>query len=125
MAERSRRSRHSVAGRSAGRANESADDEDNAMNWHAYIFAVLVATTLYAQTPQPAILKDVGIDQKLGVQLPADLTFTDDAGKTVRLGDYFGKRPIILSLVYYQCPMLCTMSLNDLTRAMGAMPLDP
>ncbi len=45
--------------------------------------------------------------------------------KTVHLSDYLGKRPVILSLVYYQCPMLCTMSLNDLTRAMGAMPLNP
>jgi protein SCO1/2 len=85
----------------------------------------LAATLAHAQTSQPAILNDVGIDQKLGVQVPAELTFVDDHGQTVRLGDYFGQRPIILSLVYYECPMLCTMSLNDLTRSMGAMPLNP
>ena len=95
------------------------------MTLRACIFALLIASFAHAQTPESGILRDVGIDQKLGVQVPRDLAFTDEAGKTVRLGDYFGKRPIILSLVYYECPMLCTMSLNDLTRAMGAMPLNP
>jgi protein SCO1/2 len=84
-----------------------------------------VAGVLHAQTSQPAILNDVGIDQRLGVQVPPDLIFSDDTGRTVKLGDYFGKRPIVLSLVYYECPMLCTMSLNDLPRSMGAMPLNP
>lgn len=90
-----------------------------------FILALALAGMLHAQATRPAILNDIGIDQKLGVQVPADLIFADETGKTVRLGDYFGKRPIILSLVYFECPMLCTMSLNDLTRAMGAMPLNP
>lgn len=75
--------------------------------------------------PNQSLLNDIGIDQKLGAQVSPDLQFTDETGKTVHLSDYLGKRPVILSLVYYQCPMLCTMSLNDLTRAMGAMPLNP
>jgi protein SCO1/2 len=70
-----------------------------------------------ANTKSP-ILNKVGIAQNLNQQLPLNLTFTDDAGKQVRLGDYFGKRPAILALVYYQCPMLCSEELNGLTGAL-------
>ncbi len=72
---------------------------------------------------QPTILNDVGIDQKLGQQVPGDLSFRDDMGRPVHLGDYFGKRPLILALVYYKCPMLCTMVLNDLTKSLNGMNL--
>ena len=73
-------------------------------------------------TTKPNILDRVGIDQKLDAQVPLDLVFRDDTGATVRLGDYFtGQRPVILALVYYRCPMLCTMVLNDLTRTLVAM----
>jgi protein SCO1 len=68
--------------------------------------------------PPPRILKDIGIEQKLDAQVPAELVFKNEEGKDVRLGDFYGKRPIVLTLVYYQCPMLCTMVLNDLVRAM-------
>ena len=71
--------------------------------------------------PRPSILNDVGIDQKLGVQVPPDLLFRDEAGHDVRLGQYFGRRPLILALVYYKCPMLCTLVLNDLARSMNSM----
>jgi len=91
----------------------------------ALLLIVVLAASARAQATRPSILADVGIDQKLDVQVDPGLAFTDDAGATVHLGDYFGRRPIVLSLVYYQCPMLCTMSLNDLTRTMGAMPLKP
>jgi protein SCO1/2 len=57
-------------------------------------------------------LRDVGVDQKLDAALPLDLTFTDDQGRDVKLGDYFGSRPVILVMSYYECPMLCTMVLN-------------
>ena len=93
-----------------------------------YICITLLAfltTVARAQAPAQGLLNDIGIDQKLGAGVSPELTFTDDTGKTVHLGDYLGKRPVVLSLVYYQCPMLCTMSLNDLTRTMGAMPLNP
>jgi len=86
---------------------------------------LMFATVTRAQGPNPTLLKDIGIDQKLGAQVPPDLTFTDETGKSVHLGDFLGKRPVVLSLVYYQCPMLCTMTLNDLTHTMGAMPLNP
>jgi protein SCO1/2 len=66
----------------------------------------------------PSILNGVGIAQNLNQQLPLGLTFTDDAGQQVQLASYFGKRPAILALVYYQCPMLCSEELNGLTGAL-------
>ena len=66
----------------------------------------------------PAILSGVGIAQNLNQQLPLSLTFTDDAGKQVQLASYFGKKPAILALVYYRCPMLCSEELNGLTGAL-------
>jgi protein SCO1/2 len=69
-------------------------------------------------------LRGIGIDQNLGQQLPADLVFRNEAGQPVRLGDYFGRRPMILTLVYYNCPMLCTLVLNDTLRAVRPMPLN-
>ena len=73
----------------------------------------------------PAILDKVGIAQHLNGQLPLNLTFVDDAGKTVQLGQYFGKHPAILALVYYQCPMLCSEELNGLTSALKMVDVDP
>jgi protein SCO1/2 len=64
------------------------------------------------------ILDKVGIAQHLDQQLPLNLAFTDDAGKQVQLADYFGKKPAILALVYYQCPMLCSEELNGLSSAL-------
>ncbi|HET8675955.1 MAG TPA: SCO family protein, partial [Blastocatellia bacterium] len=66
---------------------------------------------------KPRVLKDVGIDQRLGEQAPLDLTFRDEHGETVRIGDYFKDKPVILSLVYYECPMLCHEVLTGLTRS--------
>jgi len=98
------------------------------VNWPTSISIGVLAILLLAQQalpqarpPRAPILNDVGIDQKLGAQVPADLVFRDEHGKDVRLGNFFGKRPLILALVYYKCPMLCTMVLNDVTRAMNSM----
>jgi len=71
---------------------------------------------------KPSILLNVGIDQKLGAVLPLDLMFNDEQGHAVRLGDELNHRPVVLVLVYYDCPMLCTMVLNDLLRTMRSMP---
>lgn len=65
----------------------------------------------------PDILEKVGIDQKLNAQVPLDAVFRDETGRQVKLGDYFGKRPVVLSLVYYECPMLCTQVLNGAVAA--------
>jgi protein SCO1/2 len=72
------------------------------------------------------ILKQVGIDQKLNNQLPLDLKFRDEYGRDVKLGDYFQDgRPVVLSLVYYECPMLCNQTLNGLVGALDAVPFTP
>jgi protein SCO1/2 len=73
----------------------------------------------------PSILNGVGIAQNLNQQLPLSLTFTDDTGKQVQLASYFGKRPAILALVYYQCPMLCSEELNGLTGALQMVKFVP
>jgi protein SCO1/2 len=65
---------------------------------------------------RPALLRSVGIDQKMGAQIPLDLPFKDEAGRGVTLRQYFGK-PVILALVYYQCPSLCNMVLNGVLRS--------
>jgi protein SCO1/2 len=80
----------------------------------------------YPQSPMPAappesskpkVLNDVGIDQRLGEQLPLDVGLRDEAGRDVRIGDYFKDRPVVLALVYYNCPMLCHEVLTGLTRS--------
>ena len=69
----------------------------------------------------PQELDGIGIDQNLDEQLPLDLKFRDEHGNDVVLGDYFGQKPVILNLVYYECPMLCTLVLNGLLRAINPM----
>ena len=73
----------------------------------------------------PEILREIGFDQNLGGTIPMDLSFRDETGREVRLGDYFGERPVVLSLVYYDCPMLCTLSLNGLARALKVLSFVP
>ncbi len=80
------------------------------------------------QTPpagqRPPMLQNVGIQQNLNDQIPLNLHFKDEAGNDVTLGKYFGKRPVILNMVYYQCPMLCGEVLNGLSGALGILKLD-
>jgi protein SCO1 len=73
----------------------------------------------------PTVLQKVQVDQHLNQQLPLDAQFVDDTGKQVRLGDYFGKHPAILSLVYYNCPMLCSEELDGLASALEMVKLTP
>jgi len=77
-----------------------------------------------APLPPPPV-KDVGFDQKLGDSIPLDLVFKDEAGKNVRLSQYFGKRPVVLSLVYFNCPMLCGMTTDGLVRSVRALRFEP
>jgi protein SCO1/2 len=67
---------------------------------------------------RPAALQNVGIDQNLNGRLPLDLHFRDESGREVRLGEFFGARPIIITPVYYGCPMLCTQILNGLVSGL-------
>jgi len=69
-------------------------------------------------TAPPAALRDVGIDQKLDHAVPLDLTFRDESDNAVRLGDFFGQKPVLLSLAYYHCPMLCPLALEGLVRSL-------
>jgi protein SCO1/2 len=73
---------------------------------------------------RPPRLENVGIEQRLDAQVPPDLTFRDDTGKTVKLGDYFGRKPLILNLVYYNCTMLCGEALAGLSSAMRLVKFD-
>jgi protein SCO1/2 len=73
---------------------------------------------------RPPGLKNVGIEQHLDEQIPPELAFRDEAGKSVRLGDYFAKKPAILNLVYYQCPMLCGEVLSGLESALRVLKFD-
>ena len=72
---------------------------------------------------KPSALKDIGVDQRLNEAVPLNLAFRDEAGRAVRLRDYFGRRPVLLALVYYNCPMLCTQVLNGLVSALRVVPL--
>jgi protein SCO1 len=74
----------------------------------------------------PRILAKVTVDGKMNAQVPLDLTFRDETGRTVRLGDLLhAGRPVILAPVYYECPMLCTQVLNSLFTALGVIALNP
>jgi len=68
-----------------------------------------------------SILEKVGIDQHLNLQVPLDLSFVDENGQPVRLRQYFGQKPVIITMVYYQCPMLCSQVLSGLTGALNSM----
>jgi protein SCO1 len=96
------------------------------------LLAPASAGAQYAEGPKrsepvnakPAILQRVGIDQKIGQQLPLDLVFKDETGRDVRLGEYFGARPVVLALAYYECPMLCTQVLNGMTGSLKTLSFD-
>ncbi len=72
---------------------------------------------------RPAALRDVGFDQRLDAQVPLDIRLRDEAGREVRLGDYFGDKPVLLSLAYYTCPMLCTLHLEGLARSLKPLSM--
>ena len=98
-------------------------------------FAVLIAASAFGQgmsqgimsppaNVRPPYLQNVGIEQKLDGRVPPDLAFVDDTGRSVKLGDYFGKKPVILNLVYYTCPMLCGEELSGLSASMKMIKFD-
>jgi protein SCO1/2 len=110
--------------------------------WFGVVLSmVLVSTPLYAQmtgapmngyrretaapaSAIPAPLREVGFDQRLDQPLPLDTRFTDEEGHEVRIGQYFGTRPVVLGFVYYDCPMLCGQIVNALTSTLRTMSLD-
>jgi len=95
----------------------------------ALAMALTTITPARAEDPNSAVLpkalEGVGFDQKLDQQLPLALRFRDESAREVALGDYFGKRPVVMALVYYDCPMLCTLVLNGLVSSMKALDFLP
>ncbi|MCC6763761.1 MAG: SCO family protein [Deltaproteobacteria bacterium] len=86
---------------------------------------VSAATEPGAADVRPPALSEVGIDQRLGEPLPLDASFTDDHGRAVTLGDYFGTKPVVLVMTYFECPMLCTLVLNGLGKTLKTMSFEP
>src|SRR5262249_18468157 len=87
----------------------------------AAMIAPLLLALLMAQSPE-SVIDRIGLDQRLGAVIPMDLVFRDENGAAVKLADLFRKKPVLLTPVYYECPMLCSMQLNGLVRAMRVMP---
>lgn len=81
-------------------------------------------TSPAGKSPDAELLRDVGIEQHLDAPLPLDAVFHDETGGQVRLGDYFTNKPVILAIVQYRCPMLCTQVLNGFIRSAQAIPLE-
>lgn len=103
------------------------------VRWHissrlrraALALAFGLVCQVQAQTPKSEFVKEVDLQQKLGAQLPLDLSFVDSDGAARPLGRYFGDRPVVLALGYYQCPNLCGLVLEGLTHSLAALTLDP
>jgi len=96
--------------------------------FHAAMLLALTGAAAFSTSAQQArtlpILSKVGITQNLNALVPPDVVFRDETGKSVRIGDFFGHKPIVLSLVYFDCPALCTEVLNGELRTMKAISLD-
>jgi protein SCO1/2 len=100
--------------------------------WSAVALLPAPAFAQYANPPvrsesasaKDGLLKQVGIDQRIGQQIPLDLTFTDETGRAVRLGQFFHGKPVVMALAYYECPMLCTQVLNGMTAALKMVEMD-
>ena len=93
--------------------------------WTAGVLACLcIFSPLSADTKLPPELQGVGLEQKLNAQIPLDLAFRDETGKTVRIDQYFHSKPVILILAYYQCPMLCTYVLNGALSSLRVLSFD-
>ena len=86
--------------------------------------AQLASDPMQSVGVRPELLKQVGIDQKLNQLIPLNLAFRDENGNSVELGQYFGQKPVILTLVYYNCPMLCTQVLNGVESGLKELPTD-
>lgn len=90
----------------------------------AAILIIGLAVPARAQSPAQ-VIEQVKFEQRIGNSLPLELTFRDEAGETVQLARYFGKKPVVLALVYYECPMLCTFILNGLVKSLKPLTFEP
>jgi protein SCO1/2 len=94
----------------------------------AALFAAVIlagcAAARAGDNERPTILRDIGFDQKLGDRIPLDTPFHDEAGRAVRLADYFRGKPVVMNLVYFDCPMLCTVTLSGMASALKELSWD-
>ena len=122
--------RGDIPGSTPGEGKECPPLRDRVSPAHARIAALLPRILLFAfllflpalalaADPQDAILQEVGVDEKPGAQVPLDLPFTDASGKAVRLGDYLRDGPVLLTLNYFTCPMLCPLTFRSLAATMA------
>jgi protein SCO1/2 len=86
--------------------------------------AQLASDPMQSVGVRPELLKQVGIDQKLNQSIPLNLTFRDENGAPVQLAQFFGQKPVVLTLVYYNCPNLCTQVLNGVESGLKELPMD-
>jgi protein SCO1 len=78
-----------------------------------------------AQTGPPAITKGVGLDQKLNAPVPLDVLLRNETGQAVPLRTYFGEKPVVLALVYYRCPNLCSLTLTEMVHGLRRVAFEP
>lgn len=87
------------------------------------LFAISISH-VQAQKPDPDLIDRIGLDQKLGGQVPLGLSFTNELGEKIQLSQLISDKPVVLTLVYYECPMLCNQVLNSLLRALNVLTFD-
>jgi cytochrome oxidase Cu insertion factor (SCO1/SenC/PrrC family) len=110
-------------------ANRSASRQPE-LHWGRFSIAVLVLTlgilsdAAFAQSQLPEAVRNVGIDQRLNQQLPLDIEFRNEEGRLVTLGEFFHDKPVVLSLVYHECPMLCNEVLEGMLRTFRVLRFD-
>jgi protein SCO1/2 len=89
------------------------------------LMLLVCARLVEAQQSPAQVIEQVRFDQRINQPLPLEAEFRDEAGRAVKLGDYFGRRPVILALVYYECPMLCSLVLNGLLKSLRVVKFTP
>src|SRR5688572_26752168 len=94
----------------------------------AMLFAAAISpaalTSAWGESPVTEVLQHVGIEQRLAAQVPLELQFRDESGQPVRLQKYFAAKPVVLQLVYFECPMLCNQVLNGFLHSSQAIPFE-
>jgi protein SCO1/2 len=96
----------------------------------ALLLSLLAATPAAGQSYDPLLVQEdptaaIGLDQRLGERLPRDVVLRDEAGREVQVGELLGERPVVLALVYYECPMLCTLVFDGVLRGLRPLALEP
>ena len=116
--------RGDIPGLTPGEGKECPPLRDRVSSARAFLlfaFLLLLPAAVRAEDPQDTMLREVGVDEKPGATVPGDLPFTDASGNAVRLGDYLRDGPVLLTLNYYTCPMLCPLTFRSLAATMAGV----